>query len=317
MKTILITGASGYIGSRLVAKLAGQGKYRIKVLTRHREANSAASGLFPRGVEVVVGDLRTPDLLTGFFEPGCTVINLVYMWTAGTAENLAVTNNLLKLCKTAGVDRLIHCSTAAVVGRVVENHVTENTAPNPITEYGLTKLEVENIIAQAQSFCDVAILRPTAVFGIDGAPLKKLVSDLVTGNRFRNYLKSCLFGRRRMNLVHVDNVVASICFLIDYHEKIGGEIFIVSDDDDVSNNFADVEDFLMRRLCVPTYKLPRLSIPLGFLAFLLKAMGRNNVNPHCDYLPNKIMNLGFKRPVSLKNGLEEYAEWWCASRLGQ
>ncbi len=317
MKTIVITGASGYIGRHLVNKILTMGGYRIKVLTRENRENSLSSCLFPSSVEVVIGDLRAPDLLTGFFEPGCTVINLVYMWREGVVDNLAVTTNLLKLCKTAGVARVIHCSTAAVVGRVVDNHVTENTVSNPITEYGLTKLEIEKIITQELNFFDVAILRPTAVFGIDGAPLKKLVSDLVKGNRLRNYLKSCLFGYRRMNLVHVDNVVASICFLIDFRGKIGGEIFIVSDDDDINNNFVDVEGFLMDRLAIPQYKLPRLFIPLPVLSFVLNMLGRNNVNPRCNYSPKKIIALGFNRPKSLRNGLEEYAEWWCSSGLKQ
>lgn len=313
MKTIVITGASGYIGSHLIAKLVGIGTYRVKILARTKPI----SNLYPDCVEVVLGDLQVPELLTRLFEPDCTVINLVYMWGADVADNVVVTTNLLELCNAVGVKRIIHCSTAAVVGRVEVNDVTEDTVSNPITEYGKTKLAMEEVIRGAQNFCDVAILRPTAVFGIDGAPLKKLVSDLVTGNRQHNYFKSCLFGYRRMNLVHIDNVVASICFLIDYREKIDGEIFIVSDDDDINNNFVDVEGFLMERLAIPQYKLPRLFIPLGVLSFVLNRLGRNNVNPRCNYSSKKIMALGFKRPKSFMSGLEEYAEWWRSSGLKQ
>ncbi|CAL61322.1 Conserved hypothetical proteinn putative NAD-dependent epimerase/dehydratase [Herminiimonas arsenicoxydans] len=317
MKTIVITGASGYIGRCLVTKLLALGDYRVKVLTRHSQEISSSACLFPNSVEVVIGDLQAPELLTGLFERDCTVINLVYMWGAGIADNVAVTTNLLRLCSAAGVGRIIHCSTAAVVGRVEENDVTEDTVSNPITEYGKTKLAVEEVIRGAQNFCDVAILRPTAVFGIDGAPLKKLASDLAAGKRVTNYLKSCLFGRRRMNLVHVDNVVASLLFFIDYQDKFGAEIFIVSDDDDPSNNFADVEHFLMNRLAIPPYKFPRFLIPLGVLSFILNRLGRNNVNPRCNYSPNKISALGFRRPKSFMSGLEEYAEWWRSTGLRQ
>lgn len=313
MKTIVIAGASGYIGRYLIAKLVDIGKYRVKVLTRTKPP----SNLYPACVEVVQGDLRVPELLTGLFEPDCTVINLVYMWDAGMADNVAVTANLLGLCKAVGVRRVVHCSTAAVVGRVDEDDVTEDTVPNPITEYGKTKLAVEKVIREAQNFCDVAILRPTAVFGVDGAPLKKLTSDLIAGKRINSYLKSCLFGRRRMNLVHIDNVVASLLFFIDYRDKFGAEIFIVSDDDDPFNNFADVEFFLMDRLSIPKYKFHRFFIPLAVLSFILSRLGRNNVNPCCNYSSNKIIALGFKRPKSFMSGLEEYAEWWRSSGLRQ
>ncbi len=183
-------------------------------------------------------------------------------------------------------------------------------------EYGIPKLTVEEAVFNAAhgSF-DAVILRPTSVFGPEGNPLKKLAGDLTTGSRFRNYLKSCLFGRRKMNLVHISNVVASMLFLMCRRENFGGETFIVSDDDSPINNFADVERFLMQELSIPDYSLPRLPMPLSLLAFLLRCLGRNNVNPRCYYVQDKLMSLGFKRPVSLENGLTEYAKWYRSSHL--
>jgi nucleoside-diphosphate-sugar epimerase len=181
----------------------------------------------------------------------------------------------------------------------------------------MTKFKIEqDIISFAKGHYDAVILRPTSVFGIDGEPLKKLANDICRGNRWKNYLKSCLFGRRRMNLVHIANVVAAIIFVIRYDQRLGSEIFIVSDDDDPKNNFIDVERFLINELGVNEYRLPQWLIPLVVLKLLLLLLGRNNINPRCDFDQSKLRKLGFRSPVGLSDGLTEYASWYRASYLG-
>lgn len=312
MITIAITGASGYIGKHLVAELARQGGCRIKVLSRsrRREIDAGESGC---NIEVIEGDLRAPETLRGFFEPGCTVVNLVYLRNAGQAENIAVIDNLLAACRSAKIGRLIHCSTADVAGRTRDNPVTESTPCHPVTEYGITKLKVEKVVLDAAGSLEAAILRPTAVFGRGGENLNKLAGNLVAGRRVRNYLKSCLFGKRRMNLVHIANVVAAILFLIHHAADIGGEVFIASDDDNPTNNYADVERFLMREFNIPYYSMPRFLVPPGVLSFLLRLLGRNNINPRSVYAPGKLIGYGYTRPVSFENGLAEYTAWYRSS----
>jgi nucleoside-diphosphate-sugar epimerase len=309
-RTVAITGASGFIGKSLVTALLREGDYEIRVLSRDRQRDLLEQRFEP-GVEIFEGDLNDADSLQSILAPGCTVINLVYLWNTGAERNLACTHNLLAACKAAKVARLIHCSTAAVVGRAPDDRIDEKVQCLPITEYGTTKLSIEHdIIESAKDQFDAVILRPTSVFGISGEPLKKLTADVSSGNRWKNYLKSCLFGRRRMNLVHVANVVAAIIFLSRHAGRFEGEIFIVSDDDDPKNNFIDVEQFLMHALEVKKYPLPRLPVPLVLLKCLLTLMGRNNVNPRCDFDPGKLRRLGFKSSVSLGDGLAEYAAWY-------
>lgn len=313
MITIAITGAFGYIGKNLIAELARHGEYRIKVLSRssRREIDAAELG---RNIEVIEGDLRMPETLRELFEPGCTVVNLVYLRKSGQTENLAVIDNLLAACRTAKIGRLIHCSTADVTGRTRDNQVTESSPCHPVTEYGVTKLKIEEVILNAaNSFLEATILRPTAVFGRGGENLNKLASDLVSEKRLRNYIKSCLFDRRRMNLVHIENVVAAILFLIHHAEDVNGEVFIVSDDDNPSNNYADVERFLMREFNLPYYSTPRFLVPPSVLSFLLRLLGRNNINPRSVYAPSKLIDYGFTRPVSFETGLAEYSAWYRSS----
>lgn len=314
-KTIAIVGASGFIGMHLVDELRRLGGYRIKLLSRSPDKSPMDEGR-ELDVEVFKGDLREPESLREFLEDGCTVINLVYLWGAGESENLEAIANLVEACKVAKIARLIHCSTAEVVGRVTADLITEITPCHPVTEYGVTKLKVEQeIIRGGEGLFDVAVLRPTAVFGPGGKNLLKLAKDIVAGSRLKNYLKSCVFGRRRVNLVPVANVVGAIIFLMRYDSDLNGEVFIVSDDDSPANNFADVEKFLMKELRAGEYPMPRIPLPLGLLAFLLALMGRNNVNPRCNYASNKLHKLGFEHAVTFEAALAEYAAWYRSSQL--
>ncbi len=289
--------------------------YKIKLLVRSLDQNQAVADI-GTCLEVFKGDLREPESLLGFLEPNCTVINLVYLWGAGEMVNLQVTENLIQACKAAKVKRLIHCSTAAVVGRATDDLITEDTLCRPVTGYGLTKLKVEQAIIEAgQDYFDVAIMRPTSVFGPEGDPLKKLAKDIVSGSCFGNYLKSCLFGKRRMNLVSIANVVSAVIFMIQREENLGGEVFIVSDDQSPANNFSDVEKFLMRAFNIEDYVLPRIPIPLSLLTLLLKMMGRNNINPHCNYSSKKLRRLGFESVITFETALAEYAAWYHSSQL--
>lgn len=315
--TIAITGASGFIGRRLVAELRREGGHAIRVLSRDRQRD-LREDRFGQGVEVCEGDLGDPESLKSFLVPGCVVVHLAYLRDADAEANLACTANLLAACRDAGISRLVHCSTAAVVGRSPADLVDENTPCMPIDEYGMTKLRIErDIVEAARDRFDSVVLRPTAVLGADGEQLKRLAADLSGGPRWKNYLKSCLFGRRRMNLVPVENVVAAIIFLIDRPGRLGGETFLVSNDDDPKNNFADVEEFLMDALGVERYRLPRLPLPSVLLKWLLISLGRNLVNPRCDFAPDKLRRAGFRSPVSLSEALSAYVVWYRTAQLGE
>lgn len=310
MGTVAITGASGYIGKHLVAQLRQRGDVRIKVLSRFKSRSPGAFD-FGANVEVVEGDLHLPESLHSFLEPDCTVVHLAYLQGGGETENLGATANLLQECRISGIRRLIHCSTAAVVGRVPDNLITEDTTCNPVSEYGITKLKIENAVLEAGAgFFDVVVLRPTSVVGPEGGSLRKLAADLIARKNIRNYLKACLFGKRRMNLVHVDNVVAAIVYTIEHQENFAGAKYIVSEDDNAKNNFFDVEKFLMRELGVGEYGVPPVQLPLELLSFILQALGRNNINPRCSYDPSKLLELGFQRPLEFEDGLKKYSDWY-------
>jgi putative NADH-flavin reductase len=75
VKTIAITGASGYVGGKLISALLSDGSFRVKVLSRIGTLDYNSTIL--DGVENMKGDLLSPTSLQDYLKPGCIVVNLV------------------------------------------------------------------------------------------------------------------------------------------------------------------------------------------------------------------------------------------------
>jgi len=304
---VAITGANGFIGKYLVNALSENKNISIRVLVR----KSSSSNNWGSSVTEIEGDLTKPDTLKAFLLEGCVVINLAYSFSATDNQNITVINNLIDICKTNKIKRLIHCSTAAVYGRVKEDVVNESSDCSPRTNYGKTKLLIEQTLNEASrgSF-EYVNIRPTAVYGPEGQALMKLINNLENANNFSNYLRSCLFNARSLNLVHVDNVVAAIIFLMDLNKDVNGQTYIVSEDFETNNNYKYVENFFLKNLIKRKYIVPPIPVPLIFLSWALRLRGRDSVNPRMVYGAEKLRNMGFKYEVSLDSGLNDLCEWY-------
>jgi nucleoside-diphosphate-sugar epimerase len=297
--TLVIIGASGFIGEHLLNVLAERNDIEIRVLVHSNRSNKHANLSF------IEGDLLRPDSLDALLSKNCTVINLAYL----VQGNLDAMTNLAMACARNQVKRLIHCSTAVVVGRAGVDWVTESTLCVPVSEYEQTKLQMEEILLEkAIGKFEITILRPTAVFGPGGKNLLKMANELLTRNLWVNYVKSCLFNRRSMNLVCVGNVVAALVFLVDA-EKVDREVFIISDDDSPVNNYRDIEDRLLANFG-KSYFVPRVFIPKLCLGALLRLAGKSNINPSIKYSDQKLVRLGFKKPQNLEMAIVAFVAWY-------
>jgi nucleoside-diphosphate-sugar epimerase len=308
MRRIAVTGAASFIGQHLVRHLSTHGNAEVRILIHE---NKPKHVMDIKGIMPVEGDLLKPDTLGALFEPGCAVINLAYLNHSSFRENLAAMENLIENCLEARIKRLVHCSTAVVVGGVPDDVITEVTPCDPNNEYETTKLHIEELLKEkARGHFELAILRPTAVFGPGGKNLLKLASDLTTGSGFVSYAKSCLLGSRRMNLVYVDNVVFALLFLVFTDQRMDREIFIISDDEYLENNYRDIEKYLIKELGRKEYPLPRIPLPQLLLSNVLKLVGRSNSNPNRIYQSDKIKSIGFQKKTSFETGLTSFTEWY-------
>jgi len=300
-KTIVVIGASGFVGKNLLNILVEHKDIQVRVLVHRNRPQKKGN------IKYIEGDLLQPETLDKLLSKKCTVLNLAYL----TRNNLDAATNLGRACAKNQVMRLIHCSTAVVTGRTKDDWVTEDTPCVPISEYEKTKLQTEAILLEAgMGKFEVTILRPTAVFGPGSKNLVKLAHELLLKNQVTNYIRSCLFSKRSMNLVCIENVVAALVFLLDA-PKVDQEIFIISDDDSTDNNYRNIEKILLMNYG-KSYFFPIISIPQWFLSTLLLLAKKSNINPTLKYSNNKLTKLGFNRPQNLEVAIDAFATWYRA-----
>ncbi len=307
---VVIIGASSFIGRHLVRELKKHSIYRVLALTSSNEKLKQLKE-FRTGVNVGVCDVLEAGALDEFIEEDCVVINLAFMSEAGEKLNLELVSHVLDSCNRVKVKRLIHCSTAEVYGRSKSKPVFETSDCCPVTGYAKTKLKLEeHILNTNEKSFECVILRPTAVFGVGGKNLIFLMDNILRGNHLLNYFRSCLYGKRRMNLVFVDNVIASIIYLMGYVKNIDNEIFSISDDQCSSNNYHDIEIYLINNFNVSKLLFPRIHVPSYILSLLLLFLRRDNIDPDRIVSIEKLTSIGFKKPIRFEEGLSLYSKWY-------
>ena len=312
--TVCILGGTGFLGRHLLNVLLKETGVHIKVLSRYKSKLE----YFSNNVQVVKGDLLDLDSLVSFLEPGAVVINLVYLKNQSMEDNLKAIENLANACIKVGVVKLVHCSTTAVFGCVDDNTIVEETVCNPVTMYEKTKLEAENLLLRTlKDKCIVIIVRPSEVFGEGGRNLLKLAKSLTSESNLIRSLKISLFSKQRLNLVYVENVVTAIWYLARFNFDISGQIFVISDDDAPENNYYDVIGILSEHLGIRPVGFISLPFQSQILQLLLYLTGRNNTNPKQTYSIGKLIQTGFKKPVSFQDGIKLFATWFKNQESGR
>ena len=304
---VCIFGATGFLGRHLLKALSKEPGVNIKALTRDKSKLEK----FPVNVQAVEGDLLDLDSLAGFIEPGSIVINLAYLSSEPRKINIKAVENLSTACLKEGAARLVHCSTAVVVGHVKDNVITEKTACFPITEYEKTKFEIEELLLERlEDKCEIVIARPTAVFGEGGKNLLKLANELTNDSRLIRMVKISLYSKRKLNLVYIENVEAAIWFMAKLDGDISGEGFIIADSGAAENNYFDVVNMLSEHFGIKPVSPVHLPFNSLILSLLLRFYGRSNANPKRIYNSEKLIRKGFKYPVSFQDGIKLFADWF-------
>jgi dihydroflavonol-4-reductase len=218
----LVTGASGFIGSHVVAALAAAG---VEARGFDREQ--------PTSHEGVVGDILERETLARAMRGCDAVLHLaaVYSYSRARARemhavNVDGTRAVLEAAARAGVRRVVHTSSCATCGPVRGRPATEADAP-PSWElavpYKRTKLEGERLaLTAARDGLDVVVVNPTTPVGPGDrgpTPTGKMVADVAHG-RARAYLIGAA-----LNVVAVEDVAAG--HLLAHDRGRSGERYLL------------------------------------------------------------------------------------------
>jgi UDP-glucose 4-epimerase len=172
--TVVVTGAGGYLGGRVVAHLACAGGRPLRATTR-RDAPWLPVPVEP--IDLAAGHERLIELCSG----AAAVVHLAGANEAvagadpdrAMAETVAAARHVAEACTAAVVDRLVYVSTVHVYGHALEPEVTvtEETLPRPYSPYAIARLAAEHLVAAGE--VDVVVLRLTN--GI-GSPVARQVN---------------------------------------------------------------------------------------------------------------------------------------------
>ena len=301
---ILLTGATGFLGSALLKKLPIQ-----KTVTYGRTPPKDTSVIFEHGSLEVDTDYKT---LLKKYEID-TIIHTaarVHVMQETTPDpiasfrqmNTACTLNLAKQAAQSGVKRFIYMSSIKVNGEETTKNAPYQATdtPHPTDPYAISKYEAEEGLKKLsqETGLEIVIIRPPLIYG-----------PCVKAN-FLAMLRAIQKGiplplgaiHNKRSLVALDNLIDLIVTCID-HPNAANQTFLVSDDADVSTT-----ELLQKMAEAMSKKAWLLPIPESWLRVCAKIVGKEDIISRlCGSLQVDIQHtketLGWKPPVTMAEQL--------------
>lgn len=318
---VLVTGATGFVGSRLVAAL----RPRVDTLRALVRPTSDSTLLHELGAELVVGDLRQPTTLASAVAGADVVLHLGALTRARTrdeyfAANARGTEALLEAMLGQGRTprRLVYLSSMAAAGPSLERPVGPFDTPRPLTAYGESKLAGEAAALAGADDVEVVILRPPAVYGPGDR-------DLLTFFRLaaRGLLPVPTGPDRPVQLIHVDDLAEALIRAAGVPGAHG--VYHVADPGGypwvhVANLVADSVGVRARVVRVPGGMVRAAAAlvegaagMMGKASIFNRDKARELLAPGwlCDTTRAE-RELGFRASIPLAEGLAGTAEWYRA-----
>ncbi|MFX0169177.1 MAG: NAD-dependent epimerase/dehydratase family protein [Candidatus Hodarchaeota archaeon] len=259
---ILVTGATGFVGRKLVSSLISAG-HDVSALVR---TTSNLEGL-PKELHLFEGDMLDEPTLHAAVQGQEVVIHLAAYFDFYPRDkkllyrvNVDGTQHLLNACVEASVRRFIYLSTTEVIGPVKNPPGTEETELRPQFHYSKSKMRAEEMVREVSSDTGLehVILRSTGIMG-EGDLYTAFEAIEAVNKREIPILPGD--GEKHLMYVHIDDVVRAILAAVDLDAPVNQTIILCVDDPMTYN---ELFEFLGETLGV---KPPRRKIPT-FLAKL-------------------------------------------------
>jgi dihydroflavonol-4-reductase len=321
---VLVTGATGFVGQKLVAGLTGKGH---TVTTLVRDARKARS--LPKGVRLVKGDMLDDASLKKAVAGNDAVIHLAAYFDFYPRDvnllyrvNVDGTRSLLNACLETSVRRFIYCSTTEVIGPVQHPPGNENTELRPQFDYSKSKVMAEEAVREVagKGGLEHVILRPTGIIGegdfYTGFETIEAVNDqkipVTPGD-----------GKKHIMYIHVDDVVTGMLAALT-SKPAANSTLILSPDAGMSYN--ELFKYLGERLGVepPKRKVPTALAKLGIglmspfknrhkTTFLWHMKTVQAMDEERTYSNRKAKRLlAWSPKLTMREGLSRVIDWYFA-----
>ena len=319
--TILVTGGTGFVGSHLVELLLRKG-HDVTCLVRDPGRLRWLSGL---NVRVVTGDCSVPASLDAAVRNASVVYHVAgltksYRSHDYYAVNQSGTRNLLDACarQKPGIGKFILVSSQAAAGPSSEGRpATDRDVPNPVSDYGRSKLLAEEEAFRFKDRFPVVIMRPSAVYGPRDTDVFELFKWASKG-----LILDMLGDERFLNWCYVEDLAEAL-LLAGERTVPSGSVYFVAEDRVYSTTefhraLQMTGGIQARVVKVPVwmgYTIGALSEAAGALRGKPTIMSRQKVREAvqrfwtCDLAKAK-EELGFSARVPLEQGLERTWKWY-------
>jgi nucleoside-diphosphate-sugar epimerase len=320
---VLVTGASGFLGSHVAEQLTKAG-HDVRALVRKSSKRDFLERL--DRIEFAYGGVEDADKVAEAVKGVDAIIHSAGLVKARSPEefhrtNVEGTRILLDAAKrhAPGLRRFVFVSSLAAVGPSDDGTPIDTArAASPVTHYGRSKLEAERLVLAAKSDLDVVVLRPAAIYGPRDQEIFAFFQAIQRG-----VLPTVGKGGSTMSMIYGADC-AEACIKAILADVPSGSVYFV--DDGVPHPFRamleEVESALGKKA------LLRVNLPLSILwlaAFSSEMYGkltnkavmltRDKVNeirqPHwvCSSESTR-RELGWEPRMGLKDGFAETAVWY-------
>lgn len=223
MKTVIVTGGTGFIGRHVLSTLAGLGTCNMVVLSRSAHSDSGH-------VSYQYGDIGDGRVLEDAIMHADAVVHLAGCKNSSRdfhATNVLGTRNVVLACEKANTPRLIYLSSVGVIGPTSEYDISEETPCRPANEYEKSKYEAEVLVRRfsARRPGTTTILRPTNVFGEDD-PEQHLLNLITKLKAHRFFFVGRNISTYYVNYLYVREISALIATLLT--SAYASDLFIVN-----------------------------------------------------------------------------------------
>ena len=297
MTKYLVTGSTGFVGSRLLGLLKTI-ESDVRLLARSKVDNYETAVCNLRKDRIPKHALESIDTvfhLAGFahdMQDPSKVKNLYH------TVNVEATVELAKLAAESGVKRFVFVSSVKAGGLPLSEHcASEGDQNDPEGVYGKTKREAELRLLKIGKESDmrVSIIRPSLVYGPNAKGNLQLMLSGVKKGWFPPLPET---GNKR-SMIHVDDLVRAILLVAD-DDRANGEIFIATDGTPHSSR--EIYNAMCSTLgkSIPKWSVPKILFDMvSLISTRIKYKVNKLLGDEC-YSSDKLKSLGFKVKKTLK-----------------